>query len=824
MTPLAFGNATAGNCNVTQISFGAVVHYRIRPDLTDPTNPMPSLWRLSTADLASGYQIVARGIDDIQVQYVQASARPRARWRLRATTRPRCPRSRRRGGRLRDADHPGPGDALGPLDAAGEPAGPENGLGSVGPAGTDHVHGFAAGGALRADPAAGDAAMALGIRSGETLREGQMDMRTMGSDVKGREAGFALVVALLTLLLLTFLGLTLATTTSTELQIANNYRWSQQAYYNAEAGMELAKRFLRGQTVWIGLRPSGPGRGRDADDATHALDAGSGGCERRTEPQLGELRLRHDSSPGQRRGLVRGVRRRPRLRHVHEPDAERDDLPGPEHQRLVHRVGPSAHRGPERRLGQDYTSDDRLVVTVEGTAPYTAANSGTTFALQNRAVRVLETDLRKIDPNDCENLSGQVGSGPPAPALTRARRWVPRACRGPRASPSRSGPELRPAMETPFDHANGTLEGSSSAMSEKRPLPRWGWIRAAVSGLAIGLILILAGDGARGAVVTGIDPLEILKLQVRPNVILMLDTSGSMTEATNGSDMQSGDEPPPSSTTRSRCSSTSSTRTRPRSASSSAPTHSRRRRCRPATASSTPRSTRTPRLFASTRGTRTTAPLPRGRWPEDNWCERRGRPSNSTTTSSPRASYGAGATLLAGRTIYTVTNRTDCGAAKSTVGAATNPPTINIREVTSCTTLAPTVRPLVTFTFSGAHGLEHPHSANTCPGFLPRTALVDCQTQNQLDAAPPGIPIRQFLQNELLITAGGTIQGYTETAAGAVATQPTVGGLRAAGFTPIANVLVNLKQIFSGNFFASAGQHLQRAASRRPPSPTTCPP
>ena len=55
------------------------------------------------------------------------------------------------------------------------------------------------------------------------------------------ERGFALILAILSLMLLTFLGLTLATTTSTELQIATNYRWSQQALYNAEAGLEAAR-------------------------------------------------------------------------------------------------------------------------------------------------------------------------------------------------------------------------------------------------------------------------------------------------------------------------------------------------------------------------------------------------------------------------------------------------------------------------------------------------------------------------------------------------------------------------------------------------------
>jgi PilX N-terminal len=58
------------------------------------------------------------------------------------------------------------------------------------------------------------------------------------------EAGFALIVAILALMLLTFLGLTLAMTTSTELQIATNYRWGQQALYNAEAGLEVTRAIM----------------------------------------------------------------------------------------------------------------------------------------------------------------------------------------------------------------------------------------------------------------------------------------------------------------------------------------------------------------------------------------------------------------------------------------------------------------------------------------------------------------------------------------------------------------------------------------------------
>jgi PilX N-terminal len=69
-------------------------------------------------------------------------------------------------------------------------------------------------------------------------------MKDEETSPEGQESGFALILAILSLLLLTFLGLTLAATTSTELTIATNYRWSQQAYYNAEAGLAVARAWL----------------------------------------------------------------------------------------------------------------------------------------------------------------------------------------------------------------------------------------------------------------------------------------------------------------------------------------------------------------------------------------------------------------------------------------------------------------------------------------------------------------------------------------------------------------------------------------------------
>src|SRR5260221_6743395 len=94
------------------------------------------------------------------------------------------------------------------------------------------------------------------------------------------------------LMLLTFLGLTLAATTSTELQIATNYRWSQQALYNAEAGLEASKIILSRlastttywdatlgapRTVpWTGI-PAAPGGGIGRDYLHAACPGDKGG-------------------------------------------------------------------------------------------------------------------------------------------------------------------------------------------------------------------------------------------------------------------------------------------------------------------------------------------------------------------------------------------------------------------------------------------------------------------------------------------------------------------------------------------------------------------
>ena len=65
------GNSTSP-CDVLEISFAEVVRYRIRND----AEGVPVLQRFSTADFAAGFQTLARGIENLQIQYLRADQDP----------------------------------------------------------------------------------------------------------------------------------------------------------------------------------------------------------------------------------------------------------------------------------------------------------------------------------------------------------------------------------------------------------------------------------------------------------------------------------------------------------------------------------------------------------------------------------------------------------------------------------------------------------------------------------------------------------------------------------------------------------------------------
>jgi Tfp pilus assembly protein PilX len=234
------------------------------------------------------------------------------------------------------------------------------------------------------------------------------------------ESGFALILAILALMLLTFLGLTLVTTTSTELQIATNYRWSQQALYNAEAGVEAAKELLRGYnwpavvpaariTTWNGLTAPAPNVAGGGTIAANSRNDSWGNASRNFENWQCDTKANGmgygvvlddggPAGPSQYRSTLLGNNimgavtlwvRRPVW---HNPNGSLKDLSDIE----------------------DAEANDIMILTAEGIAPFTGGAATLASSASNRAVQVVEVVLRKQTPlalGPCGTRAGQSGGG-----------------------------------------------------------------------------------------------------------------------------------------------------------------------------------------------------------------------------------------------------------------------------------------------------------------------------------------------------------------------------------------------------------------------------
>jgi hypothetical protein len=192
------------------------------------------------------------------------------------------------------------------------------------------------------------------------------------------ERGFALILAILSLMLLTFLGLTLATTTSSELQIATNYRWSQQALYNAEGGLEAARIALSGvadiATGWTARLPT-------ARPGTWLQGAAPGPAD----PVVGRDFFRANCDDrggvGYGRVLEDGAMR---YENVSQFPLGGQTLNGA-FTIWIRRPLTLSNNG----LYADDTRPDALVIVAEGIAPY--LGPGDAFTRARQATRVLET-------------------------------------------------------------------------------------------------------------------------------------------------------------------------------------------------------------------------------------------------------------------------------------------------------------------------------------------------------------------------------------------------------------------------------------------------
>lgn len=235
------------------------------------------------------------------------------------------------------------------------------------------------------------------------------------------ESGFALVLAILSLMLLTFLGLTLATTTSTELQIATNYRWSQQALYNAEAGLEAARIILSTNAnpaaQWqpvLPARRTSPLAWNECSGATPTPPCPPPPVETGTGRDF-EMRS-CDTRGGMGYGLVLndGTVRYENVSAI-DPTGTgtmTETLNGAFTiwVRRPLEVSPAGQFSDGPPPGQD----DLLVIVSEGVAPYVGAS--TAFTRARQAVRVLETRFSlglNTSSNPCLGAqAGQEGMSP----------------------------------------------------------------------------------------------------------------------------------------------------------------------------------------------------------------------------------------------------------------------------------------------------------------------------------------------------------------------------------------------------------------------------
>lgn len=229
-----------------------------------------------------------------------------------------------------------------------------------------------------------------------------------------KQAGFALILAILSLMLLTFLGLTLAATTSTELQIATNYRWSQQALYNAEAGLEAAKLLLAqvaevdgdfrnilysprlawwnyGVTGTSGGPPSPTPGGR-----TGLRDYERMGCADRAGVGFGRVLSSPVGSkqPGDYQDVSTYMSST--LNGAFTIWVRRELEPG---------------SGLFTGQWRDDQDNSHIVITAEGIAPYQSQTDN--IARANQARRTLELSVRLLmnQGNRCQGLAGQEGLG-----------------------------------------------------------------------------------------------------------------------------------------------------------------------------------------------------------------------------------------------------------------------------------------------------------------------------------------------------------------------------------------------------------------------------
>jgi type IV pilus assembly PilX-like protein len=228
------------------------------------------------------------------------------------------------------------------------------------------------------------------------------------------QEGFALILAILALLLLTFLGLTLATSTDTELKIATNYRWSQQALYNAEAGIDAGKTILRDITDWSTVLP----QVRVATTWTATTTPGTapippGGMpanDRWGRP----LRTFENGSCDRRGGSVGfgAVMTDPGLAPTQGPFQYVTTLFSQQLKGAVTLWVRRSTINNEDGTIRDDPNNSLAILTAEGVAPFIGNRAGDVLSQPNMASRIIEVAITKLsrEGDPCEVYNAQTGA------------------------------------------------------------------------------------------------------------------------------------------------------------------------------------------------------------------------------------------------------------------------------------------------------------------------------------------------------------------------------------------------------------------------------
>jgi PilX N-terminal len=229
---------------------------------------------------------------------------------------------------------------------------------------------------------------------------------------KVHESGFALILSLLALVLLTTMGMALANSTGVELQISTNQRWSESARYNAEAGIEYGKNLLMTMPSWANLLP--PAR-TVADWAPTAWNGAGAANETGTAPFARATR-NFENWQCDEKGFGMGYGVVVDDGGAAGPEEYRSEIGGAvlngSFTLWIRRpVMWSGGNGTGTTL-QDYTDDAVLILVSEGVAPYAGAAANlSAFGAANRATYTIETLLNRtgtiiVDQSECNSSRG----------------------------------------------------------------------------------------------------------------------------------------------------------------------------------------------------------------------------------------------------------------------------------------------------------------------------------------------------------------------------------------------------------------------------------